>query len=143
MEKESMVSLEVSEDMIKALIEKRISAAIVGALGDSTKVLESAVTLALRQKVSNNGSISRYSSDNKFEFVEVMAGEAIRKAAKKAMQDWLTQNSEKVRDAVIKEMKKPKRVNSIAQAFANSVEQSIKTGFRVNCDVAFESIKSK
>ena len=133
MSKQEMVSLSVSNEMVRSVLDQQISAAIVAALGDSDRLLENVVSLALNQKVDKDGKPCGYGE--KYAFVDVMAKHSVQDAAKEAMKTWLTENSEKIKEAVIKEMKKPKRVNSIAKAFADAVENSIKLGWTLNCNV--------
>ena len=140
-EDKSLVSLQISDDMIRPIIEKKISAGIITALGGEETLIEQAVTLALRQKVDQRGKTSQFRSDNKYDWLEIMTSNAIREAAKEAMAIWLAENSEKVRTAVLKEMKKPKRVNSIARAFADSVESSVQLGWNIKCNVDFAGRK--
>ena len=88
----SMVSLKVDEQMVSKILEKQIQAAIVAQLGNQDKLIEKAVGVALSEKVSDNGTVSKYSSDNKYDFLEVLATKSVREAATEALKEWLAEN---------------------------------------------------
>ena len=134
---DKLVSLEVDQDLVRGVLDKRIQAAIVSQLGNTDELIANAVKLALSKKVNCDGVASRYSSDNKHDFLEVMASKAIQEAAKEGLQEWLKGNKEKVRNAVLKEMKKPNRQRTLASAFANAVEESLECNWLMKCDIDF------
>ncbi len=134
----NMVSMKVDDDVVKAVIEKQIQAGIVMQLGNQEDLIAKAVTKALSVKSRSDGTFGRYESDNKFDFLEVLTTNAIRKAATEAMHEWVKVNSEKIKAAVLKELKKPTRQKSLAVAFANCVEDSLKCRWNMKCDVSFE-----
>lgn len=133
-----MVSLNIDEKAIFPIIEKQIQAAIVANLGNTTDLVERMVGLALHVKVGVNGNRAKYDSDNKYDFMEAIVGKTIRDAATGAMNDWLAQNSEKIRAAVLKELKKPSRQTTMAKAFADAVESAVRCDFRMSCNVDFK-----
>jgi len=132
-----LVSMSVDEGTVRSVLEKQIQAAIVANLGAEEDLIAKAVTMALSMKVTEDGGVSRYSSDNKYDFLEVVTSTAIREAAKKALDQWCKDNAEKVHAAVLKEMRKPSRVNSIAKAFADAAEQSVRAYWTPKVTVAF------
>lgn len=134
---DSMVSLEVDPSMVTGIIEKQIQAAIVAQLGNQDKLIERAVKLALSQKVNREGKLDSYSSYNKHDFLEILAGNSVRAAATEALREWLKENSIKIKKAVIEEMETPNRQRSIATAYADAIEDSIKCKFSMKCDIRF------
>lgn len=134
---EKMMSLELNEEMVKPIIEKQIQAAIMANIGKPEELIQKVVATALRQKVDKEGKISSYSSDNKFDYIDVLTGKAIRNAAQEALDQWLKENTQLVKAMVIKEMNNPERQNSLVSAFANAVEENLKCSWRFNCDISF------
>ena len=138
MKDEEMVSLKIDPGMVSAVLEKKIQAAIVSQLGDQDKLIAQAVSVALSQKVSSDGKTSRYDSDNRYDFLEILAKNSIHEAAKGALKEWLEENSHKVKDAVLKELKKPSRQRSIAVAYADAIENSLTAKWNMNCNIEFK-----
>ena len=141
MDKE-MVSLKVDEAMVSSILEKQIQAAIVQQLGNQDDLIAQAVKVALSQKVDYNGNHNtRYESDNRYDFLEILASNSIREAAKEALQEWLAENSGKVREAVLNELKTPSRQRSIAVAYADAIEHSITSRWNMSCNIEFKERK--
>jgi len=135
---DSMMSMKVDPKVVEGIIEKQIQTAIVSQLGNSGDFIAKAVSLALHTKVNEHGNVDRSSYCNNNDFMEVMTGNAIRKAATNAMSEWLEINSAKVKAAVLKELKKPSRQSSIAKAFADAVESSLKCSWNMKCNIDFQ-----
>ena len=138
MEKE-MVSLKVDPAMVTSVLEKQIQAAIVQQLGNQDELIKQAVKVALSQKVDREGNSNpRYDSDKKYDFLEILATKSIHETAKAALQEWLQENSEKVREAVFEELRTPSRQRSIAVAYADAIEHSLTCKWNMNCNIQFK-----
>lgn len=136
-----MVSLKIDETMVTSVLEKQIQAAIVQQLGSQDELIAMAVKMALSQKVDQNGKVDQYDNYNKYDFLEVLASKSIREAAKAALQEWLAENSKKIRDAVLVELKTPSRQRSIAIAYADAIEHSLTCRFNMSCNIEFKENK--
>ena len=133
-----MVSLKIDEAMVSSVLEKEIAAAIVAQLGDQNKLITSAVRVALSKKVDINGDVSKYDYDNKHDLLERLATNSIHDAAKEALQEWLQENSVKIKEAVFKELKDPGRQRKIANAYADAIEKSLTCQWNMSCNIQFK-----
>ena len=133
-----LVNLKVDEDLIVDVINKQIQSAIVTQLGNKSEIVGQAVAYALSRKVDSSGRVSQYSSDNTHDYLDVMSSNAIQDAAKEALQSWLKESTKKIKSAVLKELKKPERQQSIAKSFADAVEDSLNCSWNMNCSIAFK-----
>lgn len=138
-----IVSLNIDGEIISSALEKKIQAEIVSSLGRPEELIERVVQSALREKVAWDGKKSKYSSDNKFDFIEILSKQVIFQMAKTAVEEFVTDNKELIKNAVAKEMRKPKRINSIAEAFLLAIEESIDMRMMINCSVNFERPKGR
>lgn len=134
-----MVSLELNADVVKPIIQKQIAVAIADGLGGADAVVEAMIKAALSTKVSHDGNKSRYSSENKYDFVEAIVGKEIRGAAKDALKEWVKENAEKIKGAIIKEMMKPSVHRKLAAAFAEAATKSIGCSWKPNIEIRFEA----
>lgn len=134
----NMINLGISEDMVKPILEKQIQAAILANIGNPEELIRKTIAVALNQKVNREGKISQYSSENNYNYLEILVGQTIRDAAKESLKEWLAINSQMVKALVIQEMNKPERQNSLVGAFATAVEDSLRCSWRFNCDVSFK-----
>lgn len=134
----NMINLKLNEDMIKPVLEKQIQAAVLANIGEPEALIEKVVSLALKQKVNENGKVDSYSSRNNFDFLELITAKAIRNAAEDALHEWLEENTQLVKAMVIREMNKPERQNSLVKTFADAVETSLKCSWNFHCNIKFE-----
>jgi len=135
--KNGLVNLNISEDIVRPIIEKQIQAAVLANIGDPEETIGKLVSLALKQKVNSEGYVSKYDCENRYDFLEVMTGAAIREAAKEALKKWLSDNAELMKKKVIEELNKPERRESIVGAFADAVERSFKFQWNFGCNINF------
>lgn len=133
-----MMSLEINEEMVRPILETQIQAAIVSQLGDQDKLIEAIVQKALAEKVNAKGNRERDSYYNSYDYLEILASNSIREAAKNALAEWLETNSHKVKTAVLKELETPSRQRSIAVAYADAIETSLKCSWNMGCNISFE-----
>ena len=134
---DKMVSLNVDSQLIKSVVEKKIATEIVDSLGNADELIEKMVAVALSVKVDRDGTRSKYSSDNKYDFIEAFTSQVIRNTAMETMKTWVKENSEKVKQAIIKEMMKPNTSRMIAKAFAESAVDSLEISWRPNITISF------
>ena len=132
-----IISLNVDEQAVKPMIQKAIQAAIASNLGKQEDVIEIMVALALKQKVNEHGCIGKYSSDNKYDFLEAVTNQAIRDAAKEAISEWLDTKKEQLKKAMLKELKKPKRQNAVINAFADAAARAFNCDWNFHCKFDF------
>ena len=136
---DEVVSLKVDPSLVTSVLEKQIQAAIIAQLGDEEELIGHAVKLALSEKVDRRGSsTSSYASDRKYDYLEVLTINSIQKAAKAALNEWLEENSKKIRAAVLKELDSPERQKSIAKSYADAIETSLTAHWTMSCDISFK-----
>ncbi|MDD4565489.1 MAG: hypothetical protein PHE79_08485, partial [Eubacteriales bacterium] len=100
---EKMMNLEINEDMVKPILEKQIQAAVLANIGNPEELISKTVSLALSQKVNNDGKVDKSSYYNNHDFLELLTGNAIREAAEKSLREWLKENTQLVKAMVIRE----------------------------------------
>ena len=134
-----VVSLKVDPSLVTSILEKRIQAAIVSQLGNEEELIGQAVKLAMSAKVDYKGNTDcRYESDKKHDFLELLTTKSIHEAAKEALMEWLEQNKGMIREAVLKELDSPERQKSIAKAYADAIETSLSSSWRMDCNISFK-----
>lgn len=122
---DSTVSVKVGEDLVAPIVEKKIQAAIMAALGEPEKLVEAMVSRVLHDKVDSTGKKSRYSSDNEHDLVEVLCRQALQDAVRKAMTQWIEENKLVLLDAIKKHIKT--RPASIAKMFMDGIAESMQS----------------
>ena len=135
----NIVSLKISEDMINGIVSKQIQQAIVKELGNAEEYMEALISAALHQKVSKSGEISRYDSENKYDYLDIMLKKKIQETAKVALQEYIKENADKLKDALKKELEKTATKNELVKMFVEGASKAFEYSWRFNCDVRFAS----
>lgn len=135
----NIVSLKISEGMINGIVSKQIQQAIVKELGSAEEYMEALISAALHQKVSISGEISRYNSENKYDYLDLLLKKKIQEAAKEALQEYIKENTDKLKDALKKELEKTSTKNELVKMFIEGASKAFEYSWRFNCDVRFAS----
>lgn len=122
------LSMDLPTEIVERAVRDKINAAIAESLGDSEALITSLVDAALKVKVSNTGAISKYPSDNKHSFLDVVTGTFIRKAAEEALSEHLKEMLPSIKEAVIKAVKRSP--SKWAELFMSTIEGSMSSSFR-------------
>ncbi len=133
----NIVSLKISEDMINGIVSKQIQQAIVKELGSAEEYMEALISAALHQKVSQSGEISRYNSENKYDYLDLLLKKKIQEAAKEALQEYIKENADKLKDALKKELEKTATKNELVKMFIEGASKAFEYSWRFDCNVKF------
>lgn len=127
------VTLQISNTIVEPIVRAKINAMLIEELGKSETLIPKMVEAAMRTKVDSNGRVGNYSSENKYDFIEIACRQAIQEAAKEALKGWLEANRRVIVDAVEASMKRQSK--SIAATLVESFGTHIKSGYSVNVTV--------
>ena len=119
----------IPNSVLEPYIKQAISAAIVGSLGDGVKLVEDAVQNALAIKVNTEGSVSQYSSDNKFLLIEVLARKKITEIARDVINELAEQMRPKIKEEIEKQLKTKHKL--IAQTLVTGMIESLTSKWAV------------
>ena len=134
-----MVSLKINDDMIKGIVSKQMQQAIVKELGNAEEYMEALIATALHQQVTSNGDISNYARDNKYDYLDVLLKKEIQKAAKNALEEYIKENTELLKEAMKKELTKTASKNMLVNTFIEGATKAFKSSWGFNCNVDFDS----
>jgi hypothetical protein len=137
----TMLSLKISEDMVKEIVSKQIQQAIVKELGNAEEYMEALVNTALHQKVSSNGSVGNYSSDNKFDYLDLLLKKNVQEAASAAMKEYITENTDKLKAALRLELEKTATKDKLVETFVNGAVDAFACRWNFSCIVSFATPK--
>ena len=135
---ENMVKLNIDKELVSTIMTKQIQAVIASSIGDPEEFITGVVKMALRQKVDENGKVSRYSSDNKCDFLDFLTADTVRKAAKELLEEWLIEKKDVLKEVLKKELDKKSTHNKMIKAFVDTFEKSISYYWNFKADIKFE-----
>ncbi len=134
---EKSVSLNVDQEIVKSIVKKEIEAAIVAQFNKTPDMIHHVVSAALAQKVTANGTVSSYASDNRNDIIEVLSRKAIMGLAKEAITEFVKEKKDEIKKALVKEMQKPKTARVMANALSRGLVEQIEGKWNFNCYVKF------
>lgn len=120
-----MVSMNVDPEVVESIIRKSIQTSLLAAMGsDSDKgaILDAIVMSSMKTKVDQNGKISQYSSDNKYDYLEWKVQSVIRGATARALEEFVESKHSTFKKAIKKsiEANSATIADGLVKAFAES-----------------------
>ena len=140
---DEVVSLKIDQSLVQKTLEKKIQAEVLASIGDPAKIVSEVVAHALRIKVNADGKHENYDSYNKYDLIEWLSQKAIQKHAMVAVQEVIDSHGSLIKEAIIKEMKRPQRIKSLAEVLANHVEESLKHSWHLTCNFQVQPDKDE
>lgn len=125
----SDVQLTIGKEIVNPIVEAKIKEAIISALGGGEQLIAKVVDQILKQKVNEKGSVSSYSSDNKFTWLDVVLTNQINEIAKEAIKEEIAKNSLVIKEALVKNLQTKKGSNMVADALLDAMNGSFKNSW--------------
>lgn len=120
----------IPNSVLEPYIKQAVSVAITAALGSGTELVAKAVHTAINTKVSSNGTISSYSSDNRYILAEVVARNKIIEIAKEVINEMAEQLRPQIETEVRKELQKSTK--EMARIIVDGVTSAASSRFSIN-----------
>lgn len=125
----SDVQLTISKEVVAPIVEAKIKEAILGALGGKESVIEKVVNEILNKKVSSNGTLSSYSSDNKYSWIDIVLTKTIQEQTEAAIKEHLATASIPIKEAIIKNLQSKKGAEMAAQALLSALNGTFQSSW--------------
>lgn len=125
-------SVNIPKDILEPIIRAHIQTGVVAAIGDPATLIEEVVRRALTKKVDRNGTVSNYSTDNKYDLIEIVAQQTIEAEVKKAVIAWIEDQKPAIQKAVADSLKK--KTGVFAKALVDGFVQCTKQDWRISCN---------
>jgi len=131
------LTMNLPTEIVERAVRDKINAAIAEQLGDPQEMITKLVANALSQQVSSNGTVSRSNYDNRFEFLDLVAGNFMRDAAKEALHEFFDENKKAIKEAVKKEvLKSPSKM---AKIFMDGITDSMSSVYTPKVEITFQT----
>lgn len=138
MAENNLMSLNLSADMIKPIIEKTIQANVLSALNGWEGVVTDMVNAVLTTKVDENGNISDYSSENRYSWVEVNLNRRIKELVEDEVKKQIEKSADAIRDAVRKQITSRAGSNAIAKAVVDGLIGTFEKSWNSRINISFD-----
>ena len=138
MAENNLMSLNLSADMIKPIIEKTIQANVLSALNGWEGVVTDMVNTVLTTKVDEHGKISSYSSENRYTWIEVNINRRIKELVEGEVKKQIEESAEAIREAVRKQITSKDGSNAIAKAVVDGLIGTFKKSWNSTINISFD-----
>lgn len=132
------MNLEINEEVIQTIFKETLNQSIITAMGNKEEFMSALINNALSEKVDNLGKVSRYSSDNKYSFLDIHVRKIIQDSAKEAINEYLEENKELLKSVVKREMEKEENKSALVNAFVQGAVDSFDYNYNFKADVKIE-----
>jgi len=99
------IDFKVSEGLIKPIIETKIKMAIAEAMGGHEQLLDHLIEAFMRQKVDSSGNVDDRGYSGSKPRIDYLITKMMETAMKSAIEEYLAENLEIVRDAIVRYFK--------------------------------------
>lgn len=130
-------TLQIPQDVLKPIIEARVTEALAGALGPHSKVLEKVVAAVLSVRVNERGEKDTYGRSNSPTFLEWLLEDALKKCVRTVLEDEVMKHKEMIKAALTNEFKKKNSpiVKQLIESMAGAITgDSLKYRLNVTCE---------
>lgn len=134
------LNLNVSQEFIANTLRNAVSMAIANALDQKDKCLQNIIESALSVKVNENGDIARYSSEQKYSFVEYYVRNAIMEESKEVLKEVVAERKNELHKMLKKQLSSAKFANNFMETFVGGMLGAFENTYRSNVNITFEKI---
>jgi hypothetical protein len=99
-------TIQIPDDVIRPIVEAKVSAAVIEALGGYERLVETAVAQVLNHKVDSNGNPDRYDSSHSPTWFKWTMQDCVKKAARAAIEEYFKEHEELIKKALVAELSK-------------------------------------
>ncbi len=130
-------TLQIPRDIIEPLIQAQINSAIAAAMGGSENLMTRAVQTVLSTKVNSEGKIDGYSSHNQKMWIDWAVGDALRRAAQKAIELAVEEQHEAMKKEMIRQLsqKNSPLIKRLVQGLADNMFSQNNLKYRLTVDL--------
>ena len=121
----SGMTLSVDDNLVKPVVEAEIQAAIVRQLENIDDLVPKLVRAVLREKVDSSGKVSSSDYRNSHNLLDVICRDAIQKAAKLSMKEYIKESADELRVEIKKQIEASS--SELAKVFVGSLIQSLES----------------
>jgi len=126
---EDKLEFKISPDLIMPIIKAKIETAIIEAMGGHKELIDSILEAYMSQKVSSEGKISSYSSDNKFTRIDFIMQQTLEVAVKDALKEFLANKQKEVAESISRYFASKKGSSELIRAIEEGILDSLKSNW--------------
>lgn len=134
----NMMSLNISDEVIKAAVREEVNAGIVKALGNPEVVVRDAIHEMTNKYVDSNGEFVKKDSWRSIPYFDWLAKNTIEKTVKEEIEKYINENREEFAKEIRKQLQRTDFKENVAASFLKSLSDIAESSWRMPIRVSFE-----
>lgn len=136
-----MMSLNISQDLIKSAIQEEVKAGIIRALGDPSKIVKDAIASMTDTYVDVNGNITKIGSYRSKPYFDWLAEETVKKTVREEIEKYVNEHREEFANVIRMELGKKTFRNNMAAEFIKTITEAIHRDYKMPITISFNELK--
>ena len=137
----NMMSLNISDDVIKAAIQEEVHAGIVKALGDPSVIVRDAIKTMTNRYVNKEGKFCDKGSWNARPYFDWLAVDIVKNTVKEEIEKYVNENREEFAEEIRKQLKSADFRKNIVASFLQAIVKCTESEWKMPIDISFEKSK--
>lgn len=137
----NMMSLNISDEVIKAAVQEEVHAGIVKALGDPSVIVRDAIKTMTNRYVNKEGKFCDKGSWNAKPYFDWLAEDIVKTTVKEEIEKYVNENREEFGEEIRKQLKSADFRKSIAASFLQSIVKCTESDWKMPISISFEPPK--
>ena len=136
------LDLNIDQDYLANAVKQTVMMGISESLNGKNEIVSQIVRMVLNTKVSDKGTISNYSSDNKYTLLEFHVRNMIKEVTAEELQKIVDEHREDIAKAIRTELAKKVNYNKFVDAFIDNISSAISNSWVPRIEVTFDQHKN-
>lgn len=136
-----LVNLNVSEGLIKSVIQEEIKAGIIRALGDPSQIVRTAIEKMTDLYVDEDGKFCKETSWHAKPYFDWLVEQTVKDCVKDEITKYVTENRGELANEVRAQLKNANFRNKIAASFVQSIVDTTEKSWKMPINISFEEYK--
>lgn len=137
----NMMSLNISDEIIKAAVREEVNAGIVKALGNPEIVVRDAIREMTDKYVDSKGEFVKKDSWRAIPYFDWLAKKTIENTVKEEIEKYINENREEFAEEVRKQLRSTDFRRNIATSFLKSISGAAESSWKMPINVSFEQLE--
>lgn len=137
----NMMSLNISDDVIKAAVQEEVHAGIVKALGDPSVIVRDAIKAMTDKYVDEKGNFCRKDSWRARPYFDFLAEDVVKTTVKEEIEKYVNENREEFAEEIRKQLKSTDFKKNIAASFLQTIVKCTESEWKMPVSISFEKPK--
>ena len=137
----NMMSLNISDEVIKAAVQEEVHAGIVKALGDPSVIVRDAIKTMTNRYVDERGEFVSKDNWRAKPYFDWLAEDIVKTTIKEEIEKYVNENREEFAEEIRKQLKSADFRKSISASFLQAIVKNTESEWKMPISISFEKPK--